>query len=224
MRFWLVPLLFASGSVPKSDVPYAPDIGGSGPTFTIEQVRHCYPGTFSSIRAVKFRNFRFLKFGKDGRPSGGYTLKNGHFHQDAKFGHESTDFDSIHYLPKSDLSAGDSALVILSWVAAGASSSQGGNAKVFNLSRNRLCVLQEIDWDTRFEADHATDSFDPRTNTLVVRSAHYMPGDARCCVSAMDIVTLRWDGTKFWPATIQTELSGYGKAKGKTLLRRDPGQ
>ena len=93
---------------------------------------------------------------------------------------------------------------------------------MFNLSANRLCVVQEIDWDTHFQAGQPTDSFDPSTNTLVIRSAHYIPGDAHCCVSAMDVVTLRWDGTQFAPAPIQTELSEYGKTQGKTLPRLAP--
>ena len=38
-----------------------------------------------------------------------------------------------------------------------------------------------------------------------------------CCVSALDVVTLRWNGTKFEETGFKTELSGYGRAEGKTL-------
>lgn len=93
---------------------------------------------------------------------------------------------------------------------------------MFNLSGNRLCVVQEIGWDTHFLAGQPTDSFDPSTNTLVIRSAHYIPGDAHCCVSAMDLVTLRWDGTHLAPAEIETELSEYRKTARKTLPRLAP--
>jgi len=65
-------------------------------------------------------------------------------------------------------------------------------------------------------------SFDAAKNELVIRSAHYVPGDAHCCVSAMDVVTLRWDGVRFVPVGIQTELSDYGKEAGKTLPRTLP--
>lgn len=152
----------------------------------------------------------------------GYTLKNGHYQRDDQFDHYSTEFESIHYFPSADPSTGDSAMIVLSWFAAAGSSSQGGNAKVFNLSGNRLCVVQEIEWDTHFQSGQPTDSFDPGTNALTIRSAHYIPGDAHCCVSAMDVVTLRWDGTKFRPVAVQTELSEYGKANGKTLQRVGP--
>jgi hypothetical protein len=222
MRLRLLLLVVVSAFAQISDVPYAPKAMVPGPTFTIKRARNCYPDPVSSIRTVNFRNFKFLNFSEDGKPSGDYALRNGHFQHDAKLDRYSIDFDSIHYLPGADSSTGGSALVILSWFAAGGSSSQGGNAKVFNLSANRLCVVQEIDWDTHFQAGQPTNSFDPRTNTLVIRSAHYIPGDAHCCVSAMDVVTLRWDGDEYAPAPIQAELSEYGKTQGKTLPRLAP--
>jgi len=92
---------------------------------------------------------------------------------------------------------------------------------VFNLSGNRLCVVQEIGWDTTStQVSPQIHSIPART--LVIRSAHYIPGDAHCCVSAMDLVTLRWDGTHLAPAEIETELSEYGKTARKTLPRLAP--
>jgi hypothetical protein len=217
MKLWLLPFIIVNGAAQTSDVPYAPGSDGPGPTYMIEQVHNCYPGSFSSIQAINFRDFHFLSFGKDGRPLDGYTLKNGHFQHDAKFDHYSTEFESIHYFPSADPSTANSAVVVFSWFAAAGSTSQGGNAKVFNLSGKRLCVVQEVGWDTHFQSGQPTDSFDPSTNTLVIRSAHYIPGDAHCCVSALDVVTLRWDGTKFRLATVQTELTEYAKAEGKEL-------
>jgi len=222
MRLRLLPFVVVSAFAQTSEVPYAPNSDGPGPTFTIKRVHNCYPGSVSSIRRINFRNFKFLNFREDGEPSDGYTLKNGHFQHDARFDHYSIDFDSIHYLPGAGASFGGSALVILSWFAVGGSSSQGGNAKVFSIFDKRLCVVQEIDWDTHFQAGQPTDSFDPITNTLVIRSAHYIPGDAHCCVSAMDVVTLRWDGTQYAPVPIRTELSEYGRTQGKTLPSRVP--
>lgn len=65
--------------------------------------------------------------------------------------------------------------------------------------------------------DAPTASFDAGTNILVIRSSHYIPGDAHCCVSAMDVVTFRWDQTRFVQSELQTELSKYGKTAGKVL-------
>jgi hypothetical protein len=125
--------------------------------------------------------------------------------------------DSIYYLNERPSSEGGSALALYSWFSAGGSSSQGGTAQVFTVSDGHLRSTQKIDWDTHFQAGQPTQSFDPSTNTLVIRSAHYIPGDAHCCVSAMDIVTFRWDGARFVQSGIQTELSEYGKTAGKRL-------
>jgi hypothetical protein len=90
---------------------------------------------------------------------------------------------------------------------------------VFTVSAGHLRSVQTIGWDTHFQAGQPTESFDPGTNALVIRSAHYIPGDAHCCVSAMDVVTFRWDGARLVQTGIQTELSEYGRSEGKTLPR-----
>jgi hypothetical protein len=178
-----------------------------------------YPGSFASLRKIDFRNFNFLSFDKDGKPSPDFALKNGHFQHDEETNHYSYDLDSIHNLPKSALSKGDSALVLISWFAAGGSSSSGGRAIVFTLTSSHLRVVQELDCDTHFHAGGPTDSFNPATNSLVIRSAHYIPGDAHCCVSAMDVVSFRWDGVRLVQTGLQTELSEYGRTERRSLPR-----
>jgi hypothetical protein len=70
---------------------------------------------------------------------------------------------------------------------------------------------------TQFQTKQSRFSFDPVTDTVVIRTAHYLPDDAHCCVSALDVVTLRWNGTQFEEIGFRTELSDYGKAERKTL-------
>ena len=108
-------------------------------------------------------------------------------------------------------------LVLFSWFAVGGLSSQGENAQVFAFSGGHLQLMQDLGWDTHFEPGQPAESFDDSTNTLVVRMAHSLPGDARCCVSAMDVVTLQWDGARFVQTGLQTELSKSGKREGKKL-------
>jgi hypothetical protein len=221
-QFALLFFLLASAFGQHSQVPYAPDSDGPGPTFTNEQFHYSYPGSFSSIRKVDFRNFRFLGLDNAGKPSERFSLRNGHYKHDEPLDHQSIDLGSIHYLSKSSASNGDSVLVLLSWFAAGGSSSQGGMARVFTLSGSHLRAAQEIDWDTHFEGSQPTESFDSSTNTLVVRSSHYIPGDGHCCISAVDVVTFRWDGTRFVQSGLQAELSEYGKKAGKVLPKTPP--
>ena len=203
----------------KSPVPYAQDSDGRGPTFTSEDVSLSYRGSYSSIRNVNFLNFRVFILDEAGKPAGSVLLKKGDYKCDEPFSHFSMDSDSIYFLSTSLSSKRSSALVLYQCSAAGGSSSQGTTAQVFTVSDGHLRLVQEIRWDTHFQADQPTNSFDASTNTLVIRSAHYIPGDAHCCVSATDIVTFKWDGIRLVQSGIQTELSKYGKKEGKTLPR-----
>jgi hypothetical protein len=184
-------------------------------TFTSENVSHSYPGSYSSIMKVDFRNFSVPSFDQSGSS---IRLKNGRHKMDEPGSVFSMELDSIYYLGTLSSSRGSSALVLYSWFAAGGSSSQGGTARVYTVSDGQLKSVQTIDWDTHFQAGRPTESFDPATNTLVIRSAHYLPEDAHCCVSAMDVVAYRWDGAHFVQVGIQTELSEYGKKEGKPSL------
>jgi hypothetical protein len=214
----LLSVLTAIASGQTSQFPYAPQSDGPGPTFASQNVSLSYRGSYSSIRKVDFRNFRFRSYVQAGKPAVSFSLKNGHYKHDEPYDHSSIDLDSVYYLSTSP-SKGSSALVLYSWFSVGGSSSQGGTAEVFAVSDGHLRSVQRIDWDTHFQAGQPTDSFDPGTNTLVIRSAHYIPGDAHCCVSAMDVVTFQWNGTHFVQADLQTELSEYGRSQGKTLPR-----
>jgi hypothetical protein len=205
----LTPMLFLAATAfgQTSDVPYAPNSDGPGPTFHSADLNISFPGSYASIREVDFRNLR----------TGRYQLRNGTYKHDDRGEHLSVQVDSVHYLD--DSSSGGAALVLYSWFAAGGSSSQGGTAKLFLVSGRQLRCIQAIEWDTHFDAGQRTESFDPKQNTLVIRSAHYIPGDAHCCVSGMDVVTYAWNDSRFTPSRIETELSAYGKAQGKVLPR-----
>jgi hypothetical protein len=204
----LLSLLLASAFGQTSPVPYS-----GGPGFSNERFLHSYPGTYSSIRKVDFRNFSFFGF----EPIGGVSLRNGRFKHDGPHDVQSVDLDSVHWLGQPPASQGESALVLLSWYVSGGSASVGEAASVFTLSGNHLLGVQEIGWDTQFQSDRPPESFDATTNTLVIRAAHYIPGDGHCCVTAVDVVTFRWDGARFVQTGIQTELSEYGKKEGKIL-------
>jgi hypothetical protein len=208
----LAVVLFGSASGQVSQVPYAAYGDGTGPTFTVENVSLSLRGSYKSIRKVKFRQLTASasvrnRLNKKSDPDDHYSEQSG----------------SVFYLDgPSSSSTGGSALVLSYWSDAGGSSSQGETAQVFAVSDGHLRSVQSIRWDTHFQTDQPTESFDPNTNTLVIRSSHYIPGDAHCCVSAMDVVTFRWDGTRFVQTGIQTELSEYGKHEGKTLPARVP--
>lgn len=182
-------ILFARAFGQTSQVPY----DETGPIFLIRDGADPYPGSYSSIRKIDFRNLPFHGDDDNGKP---INLRNGHYKHDDPYGHFSIDLDSIYYLTSSS-SKGGSALVLYGSDSGGGSSSQEGIAIVFTVSDGHLRSVQG----------------------LVIRSAHYIPGDAHCCVSAMDVVPFKWNGTHFVQSGIQTELSEYGKREGKTLPR-----
>lgn len=217
MRESILLLVFlATARAQSPPVPYEPNSDGPGPTFSISNDVDNFPGTYTSIRNVNFRKLP-NPFALSGEGSSVLAAVKKFFARKDPDFHSSQKLETIHYLNGSPSSSGGSALLIYSWFAVGGSSSQGGVVKVFIVHDGHLQSTQAINWDTHFDAGQPTESFDPRTNNLIIRSAHYIPGDAHCCVSAMDVVTFRWDGKSFVETGFQTELSEYGKSQGKVL-------
>lgn len=213
--FALILLLVVATLGQASGVPY--EVGG--PTFVSEIVSHSYPGIYSSISKVDFRNFEVLFFDRGGRPVDSILLRKGRYKHNKPFDHFSMEVVSIYYLRASQSSTRRFALVLYAMSGGGASTNNYGIAEVFTISDSHLRSVQTIRWDTHFPTSQPRHQFDPGTNTLVIRSAHYIPGDAHCCVSAMDTVPFRWDGTRFVQSGIKTELSDYGRREGKILPR-----
>ena len=54
--------------------------------------------------------------------------------------------------------------------------------------RTTTPAIQQIRWNEQFDTKEKY-NFDAKTKTLIARSAHYLSGDAHCCISAMDIFT-----------------------------------
>ncbi len=197
-----ISLILASAFGQTSRVPYAQNSDGPGPTFTSEIAESPFPGRYSAIHKVDSRNLK--------------PMKNSRYRMNEDGIHYSEEVDSVYYLDSTS-PGGQAALVLYTWFSVGGSSSQGAVAQVFRTLNGTLRSTQKITWDTHFQAGQPNVAFDTSTKTLVIRSAHYIPGDSHCCVSAMDVVTFRWDGTAFVKADFQTELSEYGKKEGKTL-------
>lgn len=198
-----------------SKVPYATASDGSGPTFSARDISILLGGHYRSIRDVDFPNLTVPMLGGAGKRIGTAQFKNGRYQIDGLMDHFSEEFEAFHPVPSA--SRAEFALALYSWTEVAGSSSQGSKALLFAVDKAHLRVVQSIDWDTHFNGGSPTDSFDAATNTLVIRSAHYIPGDAHCCVSAVDVVAFRWNGIRFVETSIRTELSEYGKAEGKTL-------
>ena len=200
----------------NSSVPSDQDYG-PGPSFHNLSTARAYSGTHRSIHEIDFRNLAIYVFDENGKSQWHFKLENGKREIQSRTEIDTMTLDSLHYLPSSGEPKGEYALVLFDWFAASGSSGSTGIAQVFEVLDHRLKVVQQVDWDQHFDSGAPYKSFDQKTSTLTFRSAHYLPGDAHCCVSAMDVVTLHWDGTRFVQTAISTELSEYGKSQGKTL-------
>jgi hypothetical protein len=218
--FFLVTLGFAQ-SAQSHKVPYTEDGFGF---HSFSPIYLDYPGTYEHIKDVDFRNLS-LHFSYDPKKLGPIArLKNGHYLKaDPKVDQcmDEVKLEETHYLPSSEPDR-QYALGIYSWFTACGSSDTTGIAQVFELYDHRLKVVQQLDWDQHFDTKQEYFSYDKRSKALVVRSAHYVlwkdgPGDAHCCASAMDVITLRWNGARMVRTAMRTELSEYGLREGKNL-------
>jgi hypothetical protein len=176
-----------------------------------------YPGTFRSIRDIDFRNLTVQVADESARPEWRFKLKNGKVEVHGHTELDSVTLDALYYLPSSGAPNQEFALALYDWFSASGSSDRTGIAQVFRLLDDRLKMTQQIYWDEHFDWDGPYKLFDEKTGRLVFRSAHYLSADSHCCVSAMDVVTMRWDGFKLVKTSITPELTSYGKREGKSI-------
>jgi hypothetical protein len=196
-------------------VPYAQFFG---PDFDNVHVDRAYPGSYPSIRKVDFRNWKLIVFDQTGKQDSVLLLKNGRRKWKGKGEVDEANLEEVAYLTPVGASGPEYALVLFHWMSVAGASNTDGYAQVFKLTDQALRVTQQLRWNEQFETKEKY-TFDAKTNTLIARSAHYLAGDAHCCISAMDVFTLRWNGSAFMQTAVTTELSDYGKKEGKTLPR-----
>ncbi len=162
----------------------------------------------TTIRRIDFRNARYEQ---------GIRLKNGHWESKGRggFGFGSVSLESVSYFVSPSCMP-ECALVEYFEEAVGGSSNQFGVAKVYRVLFGKLELLQRISWDLHFGDWKSTRrmGFDAKKLEFTYPNAHYLDGDAHCCVSAVDVVTMRWDGKKFVRSALHTELTETGKEQG----------
>lgn len=204
MRAWVTALWLPSilAAQTLSPIDYPP----SETSFHVSPVEFSYPATYRSLRQVNFRNLAFHVFDQSGETEalpmrdGKYELIN----QPLGFGFEVATLESVHRLPPAALSREQFSLVFYTRTWGGGSSNSEGIAQVFALSSGRLKIVQQMSWDTHFSPPG---NWNARfaDSTLTIRSARYLNGDAHCCISGMDVVTLSWNGSRFFQTRMITE-------------------
>jgi len=194
-------------------VPYDRDFG---PGFYELALDSPYPGSYEGIAAVNFHDHTVTILGEDKHVLSKAKLRDGWYEHRGKSAYETVKLDSVHYLLSQDTDR-QFALVLYTWFATSGSSNTDGVAEVYSLEAHQLKLVQQFSWDEHFETDERYASFDEKSQNLIVRSGHYLPGDAHCCISAVDVITLRWDGHRYARSSVRVELSKYGRQSGRKL-------
>lgn len=188
----------SSISAQTSTVPYAEFYG---PLFKLERSSDAYPQLYESIHDVDFQNLT-VRLGNGGT----FHLRNGKYETKDEVGQTSVEIAGVHY-PSSSEKGREYALVLYEEDDVGGSSNQEGVAKVFELEDKRLRDVQSLSWDLHHGGPHGKlDTFNEKENSLEIASSHYRPGDAHCCVSAVDIIVYHWEGKRLNQASVRTEL------------------
>ena len=172
--------------------------------FSNLRVEFSYPGTFQFVPRVDFRNLPVHLFDSSGEV-GTLSLRNGAYQRnDQPFGFEELRVESVQSLTDLSGSGRQYTLVIYKHYFGGGSSNTDGLAQVFVLSQRRLVVTQQLEWDEHYAPP---DGWYVRFSDglLTIRSARYLELDTHCCISGMDVITLRWDGSQFSQVRLVTQ-------------------
>jgi len=119
-------------------------------------------------------------------------------------GFEIATLDSVRRFPSAAHSHGEFSVAFYTDTYGGGSSNTVGIAQVFALAGGHLKIVQQMTWDEHFSPPG---KWYVRVShgMLTIRSARYLDGDAHCCISGMDTVTLAWSGSRFAQTRMITE-------------------
>ncbi|MFZ0821242.1 MAG: hypothetical protein WAM91_14330 [Candidatus Acidiferrales bacterium] len=219
MAALLVPALIfcAPGIGNKQNPQKVPYMNDDAPSVDTDELNYVYPNAYDRIQDVDFENLNVRIYYSATHLAVSEQLKKGKYNHQDNHGFETITFDDVYYL-NSDSKNRQLALVLITWFYGGGSSNTDGIAQVFELINHRLKLVQQIHWDEHFDTNLAYFFFNTNLQRLIVRTAHYLPGDSHCCISAMDTVTFRWNGSRFVQAGLRTGLSRFGVRNGKKLV------
>jgi hypothetical protein len=187
----------------------------NGATLSVRELNYIYTASYPSLKKIDFRNFS-IHFG--GNPAG-VALKRGKYTDNDLHNllFYEVGLDEVHYLMPPNGSGAEYVLLLLYENDGGGVFNHEGIIQVLEWSNQQLRIVQEIRVDENHDGAHPNHPFNDRTKTLVLYSAHHLPGDAHCCVSAVDVLTFKWNGSRFVQTSIGTELTESGRLEGKKL-------
>lgn len=203
--FILISQLLAGRTTQKPDVQIVSPMpyGDEGMGYEISRPGFIYREHFDSLDKIDSKNFVIHWFQRKRHVVCG-QLRGGYWES-----HDGVELNSLrlvksYSLPSSEPGS-DFLLVLFEYYGVSGSSDSSGIAQVWKLRDGRLSVEQQIDYNTHFRGVGANETHFRKDDHLLVRASHYLTGDAHCCVSAYDELTLRWSGSEYVLTRIETK-------------------
>jgi hypothetical protein len=164
------------------DVPRVPAVDVSTPNGVLKIKAN-------DVCSVDFRNIRM--FGET--PGWTAILKNGKYERKFDSGYESTELNYSFCL---DHEGGGEqhALVVTNWTECGGSCMSTGVVQLFAIRAAHPVITQQFVFDSHAVGTGVTLDEKALNLTITGRSDD---GSPNCCAKSFDVVTYRWQGTKF---------------------------
>jgi len=147
-------------------------------------------------------------------------LEEWRYQEDNGGGHYFEELDSIYYL-STPSSSKDVAALFCTRGPPLRGAQQGGTASVFTVS-GATCGLYRRSAGTNISMRASRRVIRPSDEHACYSLGTLIPGMRIVCVSAMDVVTFRWDGRRFAQISLKTELSAYGREQEGCCLADSP--
>ena len=164
------------------------------PAITIRTDPFVYPERAASLTTIRFSDLKY-KLGNEWIP-----LKNGRYsYKGVPYGGLDADLDDVWLFDKKGEDP-QYALVSISVVRYGGSSSPEGYVLLFAIRNGRLVRLQQLTYDAQAPGTGAKFDSSKSTLTVIERSNEGAPN---CCPSHVDVVTYSWTGKLFQRATFE---------------------
>jgi len=164
------------------------------PAVYVTFVNHGFGGFGNSIRKIDFADLPYMIPGKGDSNDGDlFLLRNGKFERRWDFGMREITLKQTYYF-RSGIAGPQRALVLLSDLGVGGSSSDIGILSLFQLDSGVLTITQQFQYDE--QATGTGVEFNPGAGILIIRarSNDFSP---HCCPKSLDAVTFQWTGKQF---------------------------
>ena len=88
-------------------------------------------------------------------------------------------------------------VVAYDWSWTAASSSQSQIVQIFELRDGKLLIVQQIEADTHHGGQEVGAKLNSTSHLLTVKTVELNSPKGRCCPTHIDVVTFRWEQSKF---------------------------